>query len=39
VQAIEMQLSAMGETPLSKYEAAPGTSQKIEVFFGYLKIR
>jgi hypothetical protein len=39
VQAIETQLRAMGETPLSKYETASAPSQKIEALFGYLKIR
>jgi len=39
VQAVQTQLRAMGGTPPSKYEAAPGASQKIEALFGYLKIR
>jgi hypothetical protein len=30
VQAIETQLRAMGETPLSKYETAAAPSQKIQ---------
>jgi hypothetical protein len=28
-----------GETPRAKYETGPRASQKIEVFFAYLKIR
>jgi hypothetical protein len=32
-------LSSISETPHAKYEAAPGASQKIQTFFGYLKIR
>jgi hypothetical protein len=32
-------LSSTGETPRAKYEAAHGASQKIPLFFGYLKIR